>query len=1322
MTQAARAEVLPLTPLQEGLYFHARYEHAEDVYLVQLAFDLDGPVDAERLRAAGQALLDRHPSLRAAFRQRRDGRPVQVVPRRAALPWHEADLTAAGEGPGSAWRRLMDDDLRRGFDPATPPLIRFTLARLGGDRSRLLITHHHILLDGWSVSILVGELLALYAANGDPGALPPAPSHRAFLDWLARQDTTVSEAVWREELSGLSEPTRLAPDTPLASGSPSREVAQARAELSEEDTRALTARARELQVTLGTVVQTAWAVVVSRLTGRDDVVFGTTVAGRPPEVPGVESMVGLLINTVPSRHRLRPDQPLRTVLRRAQERYVQLLDHHHTGLADIQRAARSGELFDSLLVFENYPVDQAAQPPDRPERERLRVAGATGRDATHYPVTLVAMPGPRLRFRLAHRADLFPPGWGEQVLARLLRVLLTVAEDPDRLVGRTDLLDADERARLTAAPDPGPAADRTLAERWQAQAAATPDAVAVLDHGTHISYRELDARAERLARRLAPLGARPERTVGIALPRSADLLVAVLAVLKTGAAYLPLDPAYPRDRLAWILDDAAPVVVLATTATAAALPPGTRTLEPAGPDDVPAELPPVPTYQPDARHLAYVVYTSGSTGRPKGVAVPHSGAVELADWAQAEFGSHRLSRVLFSTSLNFDVSVFEIFPALFCGGRLEVVENLLALAEEPREHWDAGLLSGVPSVVETLLSATVPAADPQTVALCGEVVTSRLTGALAQTFPGARVANLYGPTETTVFATAGFSAPGSAAAPPIGRPIARNRAYVLDQTLQPVPEGVVGELYLAGGGVTRGYLGRPDMTAQRFVAAPWGRPGERMYRTGDLARWLRHGQLEFVGRADRQVKVRGFRIELGEIEAVLERHPRVARAAATVHEDGHGGRLQAYAVPLGDAGAADPDALREHLAAALPSHMVPAAVVLLDALPFTPSGKLDRTALPSPGRGPARTKTRPRTPEEEQLCGLVAEALGLPEVGVHDNFFDLGGHSLLATRLTARIRAVFDTELPVRAVFDAPTVAELAHRLRTPGSRAALEVLLPLRPRGSREPLFCIHPVSGLSWGFAGLSRHLDQERPIYGLQSRGLLDGRDLAGDFNEMVADYTARVRALQPHGPYHLLGWSMGGMIAHALATTLQATGEEVGLLAMLDAYPGTAVGLGRVPDDRPAAFRELLGILGRETPPDPQEPLTEAEFLTRMREVSDMPAGLTDAELLALAGVTANNRRLIGGFRPGRYRGHLLFFTAAGEPDAGRRTCTAWQPYVDGRIDNHDVPCTHNAMTRPAALAHIGRITAARLRPTSDLTPDPTDLTPDPTDPTPERTPA
>ena len=663
-----------------------------------------------------------------------------------------------------------------------------------------------------------------------------------------------------------------------------------------------------------------------------------------------------------------------------------------------------------------------------------------------------------------YAADLFDRPAIEALAARLTRLLRQAVAAPARPLSTLAILTTAERRKLlhdwndTARDIPAV----TVPELFEAQAARTPGAAAVIFEGTEVSYAELNARANRLARYLVSLGAGPERLVAVAVPRSAEMIVAVLAVLKAGAAYVPVDPAYPADRIAFMLADARPVAVLTTAAAGQDLPDGTPRVAVDDPAVVaavsrladgnlaaaerPGQLAP--------SSPAYVIYTSGSTGRPKGVVVEHRGVVGLLCWARAEFPAAELARVLASTSLSFDVSVFEIFAPLICGGSIEVVRDLLALADSGGRAWDGTLISAVPSALSEVLSAPGAKARARTVVLAGEALTARAVAAIGAALPGAEVRNIYGPTEATVYATAWRAgradAPAMGQNPPIGRPVWNTRALVLDAALQLVPAGVAGELYLAGGQLARGYLGRPGLTGERFVACPFGAAGERMYRTGDLARWNGDGQIEYLGRVDDQVKIRGFRIELGEIEAVLAAQPGVAQAAVMVREDRPGdGTLVAYAVPASGA-RLDPGGLRAAAAAALPGYMVPAAIVLLDRMPLSPSGKLDRRALPAPDYAAAGGGRAPATAGERVLCEVFGQVLGVDRAGPEDSFFDLGGHSLLATRLVSRVRAVLGAELAVRAVFEHPTPAGLARVLE--GAGAARPALVRV-PRPERVPL-----------------------------------------------------------------------------------------------------------------------------------------------------------------------------------------------------------------------------------------------------------------------------
>ncbi|MEU3899938.1 amino acid adenylation domain-containing protein [Streptomyces sp. NPDC045251] len=1075
-TRSRISEVLPLSPLQQGLLFLSSYDRtAPDLYTLQFVADIDGDgTDVERrLRRASAALLRRHPNLRACFRSRKSGEPVQIVPHEDEVrpPWAVHDLTRLPDAQReSEARRIAREDRLRRIDPARPPLMRFTLLRLGERRCRLVWSVHHILVDGWSLPLAVRDLTLLADERG-AAELPTPAAYRSFLTWLNTRDRDAARAAWAGLLDGLDGPVRLASDTAGDTGLP-ESVTDV---LPEPQTAALTAWARGRGLTLNSVVQACWAVLLGRLTGREDVVFGAVTSGRPAEVPGVESMIGLFANTLPVRADVRPGRRASELIDELAGQQLVMMPHEHLPLAEVQSACGvQGELFDTVLAFQSYPLDE--------EGLRRQTGGAVSaarvHSATHYPLHLTVLPGDRLELRLAYRKTALDGAEGaERVLGRLVRVLGDVADDPDVLLARLDALAPGEERRILTEWSGSPAAEAapsrrtTVPELFAAQAARTPDAVAVTAGTDRLTYRELDERANRLAHLLAARGAGPEAFVAVALPRGAELIVAVLAVLKAGAAYLPLEPGHPADRIAHTLRDAGPVLLL--TGTDAGLP----TL-PDAPDvprvDLDAEatraaLAACPATAPRTAvtpdHAAYVIYTSGSTGRPKGVVVPHQNVVRLFDTTDAWFGFGADDVWTLFHSIAFDFTVWELWGALLHGGRLVVVPYDVSRSPDDFRELLARervtVLSQTPSAFYQLTRADAEARSRLSlrhVVFGGEALdVGRLTDWYARHADDApRLVNMYGITETTVHVThqeldAAMAAAGGGGA--IGHGIPDLRVYVLDGALRPVPAGVPGELYVAGPGLARGYLGRADLTADRFVACPFGPPGARMYRTGDLGRWRADGTLAYLGRADQQVQLRGFRVELGEIATVLGRHPRVAEAAVVAREDRPGDqRLVAYVVVRERDEAGDGPGLvtelREFAGARLPEYMVPAAVVRLPALPLTANGKLDRRALPAPEY--AISDRGPRTTEEETLCAVFAEVLGIERVGVDDDFFSLGGHSLLATRVVNRIRAELGAELAVRDLFEAPSVAALAARLPAaePG-RAALTV----RPRPDVLPL-----------------------------------------------------------------------------------------------------------------------------------------------------------------------------------------------------------------------------------------------------------------------------
>ncbi|MFJ6084530.1 amino acid adenylation domain-containing protein [Streptomyces sp. NPDC092369] len=1039
-------DVLPLSPMQEGMVFHALYDdHAQDVYTGQLTIRLEGPLDPDRMRTAAEALVARHANLRAAFRTQRSGRPVQVIRSEVRVPWAVTDFSALpGPERDTAFDRFLAAGLDQRFDLARPPLLRFRLVVFGDGDHRLVVSSHHLLWDGWSAPVLVRELFQLYTSAGDPAALPRVRPYRDYLAWLARQDHEAARTAWIASLRGLDEPSLVAPE---AQGKPAGQPERYVLELAERDTTALNTAARAHGLTVSSVLQGLWAVLLARLTGRTDVVLGATVSGRDADVPGIESMVGLFINTLPVRVRLRPAEPLADLLRRVQTEQSALLDHRHLGLADIQRAAGHTVLFDTLLVFESYPIDDdgIARALDGP-----RMTDVSVRDATHYPLALTALPGPGLTLTFSHQPNALDHEAIVRVAEQLLQLLDDFTHHPERPVAELSLPDQDEQpAADTVRPLTHPAV-RALFEE---QALRTPGAPAVLHGDTTVTYAELNARADRLAAAVNARGAGPESVVAVALRRGPDLVTALLAVLKAGAACMPVDPAYPADRIALMLGDARPRLVICEPDTAQQL--GIAPDVVCTPDastDLRGPRPPLSPENP-----AYVIFTSGSTGRPKGVLGTQRALANRLAWGRELRKGGTPGVRLAKSPISFIDGLTELLGALVIGDAVALVDDdatgdPAALATVTDRH-RATALTAVPSLYSTLVESAPPDsfASVRTWIASGEPLPAELAQSIARRWPTARLVNLYGCSEA-----AGDSLmhvyEGGDGPVPLGQPIANTRAHVLDPFLRPVPIGGTGELYLAGDGLARGYLDQPGGTAERFVADPFGPPGGRLYRTGDLARQRADGTVEFLGRADDQVKIRGFRVELGEIEAAVRALPGVARAAVVAREDGPGARrLVAYVVPTASDAASVPHvdaasvraadaapvtapaldalALRRALAERLPAHLVPSAVVILDALPLTPSGKVDRRALPAPDFTEASTFEPPRTEPEKVLCGLFAEVLGLERVGVHDDFFELGGDSIVSVRLADRARRA-GLGLSPRDVFTRRTPAGLAEAAR----------------------------------------------------------------------------------------------------------------------------------------------------------------------------------------------------------------------------------------------------------------------------------------------------
>ncbi|WP_396915654.1 amino acid adenylation domain-containing protein [Mycolicibacterium sp.] len=1017
--QYAVADVLPLTPLQQGLLFQTSFADGnsdDTVYAVQLAVTVAGPLDPQRLRDAVHTVVKRHPNLAPRFCEQ-FGEPVQVISTDPVIAWQYAELDTDEQ-----IEQLCANERTAVCDLAGESVFRAALIRTGDDTHRLVLSLHHIVIDGWSLPVMLREIFAGYFGHRLPAATP----YRNFVSWLAGQDHDVARATWRDVFAGFDTPTLVAP--PAQAGA--RGVQSHR--VSAETTQALGELARTHRTTVNTVLQAAWAQLLAWLTGHPDVAFGAAVSGRPADLPGAESIVGLLINTVPVRGTINATTTVADLLDQLQRTHNDTVEHEHLSLAEIHRAAGHDRLFDTLFVYENYPIDTGALL----GVEDLAVTDFTSREFNHYPLSMVVTPGHELVLRVEFDTEVFGASEVEDLVDRMQQLLAAMVADPARRLASIDLLDAAEHDRLDAWGNRA-VLDRpvthtpSIPAAFADQVARDPQAVALSCDGRSWTYRELDEASNRLAHLLTSRGAGPGERIALLLPRSAEAIAAILAVLKTGAAYLPIDPAHPDTRIEFMLADAAPVAAVTTgdlrPRLASSDVPIVEIDDPAF-DTQPVAALPIPA--PD--NIAYIIYTSGTTGKPKGVAVTHRNVTQLLESLDAELA---LGQVWTQChSLAFDYSVWEIWGALLYGGRLLIVPDAVVRSPEDLHALlvteQVSMLSQTPSAFYAL--QTADALQPelgqqlklQTVVFGGEALEPQRLSGWMRSHPGLpRMINMYGITETTVHASFReiLGADVDSNVSPIGVPLEHLAFFVLDGWLRQVPVGVVGELYVAGSGLAAGYVGRPDLSSTRFVACPFGGEGARMYRTGDLVRWGADGQLRYVGRADKQVKIRGYRIELGEVHAALANLDGVEQAAVIAREDRPGDkRLVGYVT-----GTVDPVAARTVLTERLPAYMVPAAVVVLDTLPLTVNGKLDTRALPAPEYRDADSYRAPADAVEDILAGIYAQVLGVERVGVDDSFFDLGGDSISSMQVVARARAAGLVCRP-RDIFVEQTVARLA--------------------------------------------------------------------------------------------------------------------------------------------------------------------------------------------------------------------------------------------------------------------------------------------------------
>ena len=1330
-----RPERIPLSAAQYRLWFLNRFNQvgdsagsADGAYNIPVVLRLRGELDVDALERALYAVQQRHETLRTVFPEL-DGEPTQRIldPADAAVTLFVTALPAS-EIPGA-----VKSFAAPGFDLASTVPLRAALITVTADGSTdteegestenvLVLVVHHIAIDGSSLAPLATDVAAAYAAACD-GTTPDWPeSEIQYADYtLWQQDALGTEDdpdsvvrrqldYWRSRLDGIPELLNLPADRPRPPV-PTYRGGDVVCTIDALTHRELRTIATANNVSMFMLLHAVLAILLHRMTATDDITIGTPIAGRGGH-PELDRMVGMFVNTLVLRTRIDPDARFTDLLYAVRDTDLDAFAHADLPferLVEVLNPVRSRShhpMFQVMLSVQNHPVRVLELPGLRIEAEDVD----TGIAKFDLQFTLTeshtdAKEPDGITLSINYASDLFDEETAQRLGKRLVRLLAGVAANPTTAVGDLELLDPAEWSGL--APVRGAEADRpvTFPEVFETAVNIDRKAIALRSGDTQVSYDALDRWTNRLARMLIGRGVGPETLVALGIPRSIESVATMLAVAKAGAAFVPVDPLYPAQRISHMLTDSGAALGVTLAEYRDQMPGDAEwiVLDDAEVRGRVRDTSDAPIRADERSRVlrvdnpAYVIYTSGSTGTPKGVVVTHGGLSNFAAETAERFEVHPGCRVLHFATPSFDAAMLDLLFAL--GGAATLVitpPGVVGGAELGRVFIDEAITH---AFITTLALGTV---DPTGVTelahvlVGGEALPPELVTRWA---PGRNLYNVYGPTETTIVTV--ISQPLTPDGPiTIGGPIRGVNATILDGRLHPAPVGVSGELHLAGSALARGYLNRPGLTAQRFIANPYGKPGERMYRTGDLVRWAGHSsdsarEIECLGRTDHQVKIRGFRIELGEIDGALAQHEAVEFSTTIGYRPPAGATaLVSYVKPCHGMTPSASE-LTEHLAERVPNYMVPQSIMLIDAVPLSPVGKLDRNALPEPVFSASEGYRAPTTPIEEQLCAAFATVLGVETVGIDDGFFELGGNSLLATKVVAQMRAN-GIDLPVQLMFGDSTPAAIAARLDGAGNTGAaiaatLDPVLPIRARtaANRAPLFCIHPAIGLSWCYSGLLAHLSADRPVYGLQAPHVA-GEDGFDSIGEAAENYVAHIKSIQPEGPYHLLGWSLGGLIAHEVAVQLQEAGEQVALLSMMDSYQLTDEWL----EHAIPTVAEIIGEFGSAAHAadlDPRMTLRDAAELLRSRPGPF--AALTVEHLEHLYAGYTNGTVLAHGFRPRTYDGDLLFFTAADDEinhTDPTRCAAAWARFVTGTIHNHDLPCKHSAMTTPESLAVIGPV--------------------------------
>jgi len=1296
-------DVYRLSPVQEGMLFHALEAPGSGVYIQQFMRPLVSfGRSVDRLQRAWEILVDHHSVLRSAFLWRNMKRPVQVVSRQAPIAIDLYDLQGLSHADEQqAIEEFLVADRKRDFDLDKPPLQRLALLKTSTEQY-FVWTFHHLLLDGWSSYLILEDLSICLEAIGEgrESILAPSPSFKGYITWLQRQDMTPIESYWRKNLAGIT-PTNIVQHRHGKSVADIESYKEMHVEYPPQRVKEFEGFLRRQRLTLNTLLHGAWAKLLATYSGEKDVTFGSVVSGRSAELPEAESMVGMFINTLPVRVRLQSDETVNEWLKRLQDELAEMRQYEHSPLVNIQQwsgLARNTRLFESIIAVETFPVSPSI------EKTFGRMRDNQSFMRTNYPITLTIEPGDRLSLKINWETEYFDTEFIARLLKNFQQLLETMVAEPEQLVRDLSLLTVTERDLVLNQwneTDRSYPSERSIQQCFEAQVEKTPLATVVVFDELSMTYEELNLKANVLAHRLRAFGVGPEVLVGICVTRSLDMVVGLLAILKAGGGYVPLDPEYPKSRLALLLADTQAPVLLTQSELMDVLPQCDvqvvyldQRLEPdEGELHNPANI-------NTADDLSYVIYTSGSTGQPKGVQISHR-AVNRTVFNNGYHEFTPKDKVGQAASISFDAATVEIWGPLLTGGALHIIskDTLLspALLENQIRQQGITFLFLTVALFNRLAEGAVEVfACLQDVLFGGEICNVALVTKVFKEAPPKRLLHVYGPTESTTFATwYQIKAVPRGRTVPIGRPLGNTRLYVLDTELNPVPIGVAGELYIAGDGLARGYLNQPELSEECFILDPFSsalgkaKENARMYRTGDLVRYLPDGNLDFIDRIDRQVKIRGFRIELEEIEAVLVCHPQLREVVVLVREDTPGNKLLvAYFVPMNMLTAPTVETLRNFLQEQLPEYLIPNSFVLLPQLPLTTNGKVNREALPAP-QSFARSNNAyigPRDAIEHKLVSIWESLLATQDVSVCDHFDELGGHSLVAMQLVARIEQSFSVYLPLTAVLQAPTIEQMAVLIRRNCDPVDTPLVL-LNGDNAKvsEPLYLVHASSGTVFSYLKLAQIVGEDRPVYGIQAPQWGREEKQFDSIRALAAHYVTALQKVQPSGPYHLAGWSLGGWIAYEMAQQLRAQNNNVASLILIDSYVPRLVP--RHEFDDIDVLLEIFGYpigLQRSDLPEGTIQMQTDYLLECARQAGVLSPDFDAVERKHLTTAFKANRTMGLNYQPEPYAGAMTLLQAQqGIPDFDHQTEPAlgWRALALAGIEVYQVPGNHHNMVTP-----------------------------------------